>query len=403
MKRLLYIAHRVPYPPDKGERVRAFHEIKALSERFHVTLAALAHNEQDFASASPLGEICDKVLLAHAGGKLGLIRGAWSMLTGGSVTEGYFRSSAMADLIRDTAAGEPFDVVMAYCSSVLRLSLSVPAKAHLIDLVDVDSVKWADYAESATWPKSLIFSRESKTVARLERQAVECCDAVMLVSEAEAGMLTCGGDNVTALSNGVNVEYFRPNAVEPCDLGPAAMVFTGTMDYRPNIEGVCWFVREVWSDLKKQIPDATFTIVGRDPVAVVRQLDSVDGVRVTGSVADVRPFLAGAGLTICPLQIARGIQNKVLEAMAMGKAMVASTGAIEGIEADVGTHLLRADTPLQWREHIVNLLTDKQKCQRIGRNASQHILEKYTWPARMAPLVNLCEKFADKKRHNDKC
>ena len=215
MKRLLYIAHRVPYPPDKGERVRAFHEIQALSGHFRVTLAALADANSDLNAAPPLAELCEKVIIAPAGGKLGLLRGALGMLKGKSVTEGYFHSSDMRLRLQGEAAREPFDIVLAYCSSVLPMALDIPAPACLIDLVDVDSAKWSSYADNAGWAKRWLFRREARAVRRLEQTAVDRCDAVLLVSDAESAALGPGGDNVTAVANGVDCDFFRPDAVRP--------------------------------------------------------------------------------------------------------------------------------------------------------------------------------------------
>jgi sugar transferase (PEP-CTERM/EpsH1 system associated) len=395
MKRLLYIAHRVPYPPDKGERVRAFHEICSLAKHFRVVLAALAHRRSDFESAKPLQEHCEEVLLAGAGGLPSLVRGGFSLLAGRSVTEGFFRSPALLKKIRASEMREPFDLTLAYCSSMLPAALATRAPARVIDLVDVDSAKWAGYAEAAPWPRQWLYHRESCAVASLERRAVETCNAVLLVSAAEAGALGATQPNVHAVANGVDSEFFRPGAVEPVDVGPAGLVFTGTMDYRPNAEGVEWFVRDVWPEVRKQRPDATFTVVGRNPTPAVRRLVAEPGVRVTGSVPDVRGYLEGASVSVCPLQIARGIQNKILEAMAMGKATVASSPALEGIETEVGVEVLRADSPQEWVRRLMELLDDVESRRQMGAAARRLVEQRYTWQARMAPLVSLCTKLCE--------
>ncbi len=395
MKRLLFISHRVPYPPDKGERVRAFNEIVAMSEHFRVTLAALSHGRADMAAAQELQRWCENILVAPAGGKGGLIRGALSLLAGGSVTEGYFRSRRLRKLIAAESAREPFALVMGYSSSTLPYVLAAAAFARVIDLVDVDSAKWSGYAEAAIWPKSWLYRWEAAGVGKLERRAVERCDAVLLVSQAESAALGFDGDKVMAVANGVDADFFAPGTVEPADLGPASLVFTGTMDYRPNVEGVCWFVREVWPKLKRQVPELTLTIVGRDPTSAVRRLARHPGVSITGSVRDVRPYLAGACVAICPLQTARGIQNKVLEAMAAGKAVVASPGAIEGLEVEIGKHLIEAHSSGEWQKHILYLLTNNVAREDLGRAARDCVRGKYTWASRMARLVRLCRKLCE--------
>ena len=387
MTRMLFISHRVPYPPNRGERVRAFHEIVALSKRFRVTVAAPAHAKSD-AESAPLREWCEKVITGPGGGTLGLVKGAWRLLRGGSVTEGFFDSRSLRGKVLAEAEREPFDLVMAYSSGVLPLALTVPAPRHIIDLVDVDSAKWASYAEESNWPKNWLYRRESRGVRRLELTALERCDAVLLVTDAEARALGVRSEKLLVVGNGVDTEYFAPQPGTP--LNGRSLVFTGSMDYRPNIEGVCGFVKDVWPGLKSRMPDLSFTIVGRNPSKAVRCLERTPGVRVTGSVPDVRPYLATATVAIAPLRIARGIQNKVLEAMAMGRAVVASGPVLEGLDVSVGTHVLQADTPAEWQDRVVELLSNRDLRNRIGQSARKCVETSYGWSARMEPLVSLC-------------
>ena len=397
MKRLLFIAHRVPYPPDKGERVRAFQEIVALTEHFSITLAALAHSDGDVAAASELGRWCEKVLTGRAGGRLGLARGAFSAAAGRSATEGFFRNKRLLRALVEEAGREPFDLVCGYSSSTLPYVLAVPARARVMDLIDVDSAKWDSYAQAARGLKRWLYAREARGVQALERMALERCAAVLLVSAAEARALVSPSGKVLAVGNGVDTEYFAPRERPP--VAPS-LVFTGTMDYRPNVEGVCWFVREVWPELKRRVPNLVFTIVGRDPAAAVQRLAQVPGVTVTGSVPDVRPYVAAAAVAVCPLHIARGIQNKILEAMAMGRAVVASPDALEGLEVAVGTEVLRADAPQEWTDTILALIRDGGRRAAMECAARARVVADYTWPARMAPLVDACRRLAGGKHRS---
>jgi sugar transferase (PEP-CTERM/EpsH1 system associated) len=389
---LLLIAHRVPYPPDKGERVRAYHEIRALSADFRVTVAALAHSREDRRSAAGLKPFCEAVLTARAGGTAGLARGAWSLLFGGSVTEGYFRSRLLRHAVVEAAGNDPFDVVLGYSSSTLPYVLAAPGRARVMDLVDADSAKWGAYAQAARWPKSWLYAREARGVRRLERQALRGCDAVLLVSEAEAETLGDRGGNVWAVGNGVDTDYFRP--AERDRAAPPSLVFTGSMDYRPNVEAVTWFAREVWPPLKRDVPDLEFTIVGRDPVPAVRRLQGEPDIRVTGTVSDVRPHLAAATAVVAPLRTARGIQNKVLEAMAMGRAVVVSPAALAGLDADVGREVLMAETPEQWRGRLLELLRDDVRRGEVERAARRRVETSYDWEGRMRSLVDLCLRLS---------
>jgi sugar transferase (PEP-CTERM/EpsH1 system associated) len=388
MKRLLFIAHRVPYPPDKGERVRAFHEIRALAEPFRVTLAALTHSPDDRRAARGLEPWCERVVTGSAGGPLGLARGALALVRGGCVTEGYFRSPRLARRLQDVGDGRPFDVVLAYCSAALPYALAVPTNGRVADLVDIDSAKWAAYAEAARWPTSWLYRREARGVQRLEQQALCHCDAVVLVSRAEAQALGAESDKVLAVGNGVDTDYFRPQD-RPAEASPA-LVFTGTMDYRPNVEGVCWFAEAIWPALARERPDLRFVIVGRDPTPAVRRLAARPGIEVTGAVPDVRPYLARATLAVAPLLTARGIQNKVLEAMAMGRAVVASPAALEGLDVETGAEVVEAQPPDEWQREILDLLENDARRQAIERAARSRIENRFRWERQMKPLVDCC-------------
>ena len=392
MKRLLFIAHRLPYPPDKGERIRAYHELKALSKHFRVTLAALVHGKTGRDPASSLRPCCERIILAPAGGATGLVRGAVSALGGGSITEGFFRSRRLRGCLLRESRREPFDLVFAYSSSVLPFALAVTGAPRVMDLVDVDSIKWASYAESAGWPRRWLCQAEARGVHALEARAIEAFDAVLCVSQAEAKASGFDESRFTIVGNGVDADYFAP-VRGPLNAAPS-IVFTGTMDYRPNAEAVGWFVRKVWPELKRTVPDLSFTIVGRDPTRAVRRLSGVPGVSVTGAVPDVRGYLSAARVAVAPLRIARGIQNKVLEAMAMGRAVVASPAALEGLEVTPGKHVLCAATPQQWRRSITELLHDDARRDKLGREARRHVVENYNWAMRMRPLVQLCLRLA---------
>ncbi len=389
MKRLLFLAHRVPYPPDKGERLRAYHEITALSEHFDVTVATLAHSAASVAAAKELGRFCRKVLVARSFAPIAYAQAALGLLGGRSATEGYFRSRRLIRLASGAAAEAPFDVAVGYCSGMLDTLMAVPATARVLDLVDVDSAKWDAYAARGDGLKSLLYDLESRRVAALEQRATESCDAVLVVSEAEAKMLAPGNPVVHAIGNGVDLDYFTPGDVPEAP----AVVFTGTMNYRPNVEGVCWFVRDVWPQVRRSVPNATFTIVGRDPTKVVRDLERVDGVHVTGTVADVRPYLAEATVAVAPLHIARGVQNKVLEAMAAGKAVVSTPAAIEGLDVGHDNDVVVATTASHWVRCIVGLLIRAHRPEELGRRARIAVETHYKWSTQMAPLVALCHRL----------
>jgi sugar transferase (PEP-CTERM/EpsH1 system associated) len=252
----------------------------------------------------------------------------------------------------------------------------VPA---VIDLIDVDSQKWLDYAEADRGPRAWLYRTEGRRLRRLERGLADWARAVTLVSVAEAELYrqSCPGASAHAISNGVDLDTFRP------DPGPTTVeqgcVFVGALDYRPNVDGACWFSREVWPEIRRLHPRATLALVGRRPTAEVRRLAREPGIEVVGQVPDVRPYVARAAVALAPLRIARGIQNKVLEALAMGKAVVASPRALVGLQVEPGVHALAASTPREWAEAVSGLLSDESLRRRLGAAGRVYVEEHHRW------------------------
>ena len=285
------------------------------------------------------------------------------------MTEGFFASASLRKFVAKECRREPFDLVMGYSSSTLPYVLAAPTGARIdMDPVNVDTAKWAAYAQNAHWPASWLYRKESRTVNNLKVKALAQCDAVLLVSEVEARLLSGQSRGAVAIGNGVDTEYFTPR--KPEGKHPR-LVFTGTMDYRPNIEGVCWFAREVWPELRRRQPNLSFDIVGRNPAPLVSRLAQVPGIRVTGSVPECPALSGGCGRGGLPAAGGPSIQNKILEAMAMARAVVASPGGIEGLDVQVGQEILRAKSPEQWVDAIEGLLSDQARATRsAGRHAA---------------------------------
>jgi sugar transferase (PEP-CTERM/EpsH1 system associated) len=261
-----------------------------------------------------------------------------------------------------------------------------------MDLVDFDSAKYAEYARSGHLASRLAYEREARKMFALEKATAARADVSLFVSEAEAALFRAAANlpnaDIRALSNGIDLDHYDPAADLPPIEAPARplIVFTGQMDYRPNIEAVRTFAQEVMPLLRTAC-DARFAIVGRRPDASVRALDGLDGVIVTGEVPDVRPWLAAASVVVAPLRIARGIQNKVLEAMAMARPVVASSGAFEGIEAVPGRDLLIADSAAEQVDAMLGLFEDPVRAEAIGKAARARMVERYSWAAQLAPLA----------------
>ena len=396
--KLLYLVHRVPFPPNRGDRIRSYHLLRRLAERCDVWLATLADEPVPAETRRELARRCADVAIEPVG-QTRWLRAAASLATGRSATEGLFASPRLRHTVRRWAAEHTFDAALVFCSSMVQY-LDCPGLAAVpavIDLVDVDSQKWLDYADKSSGLKRWLFQLEGCRLRRLERSLPDCAAAITLVSQAEADLFrgVCPNDRTIALANGVDLDYFRPANTGPGTWQslPAQdrsnLVFVGALDYRANVDAACWFVRHVWPLIRQRLPNLTLALVGRNPAAAVERLAAEPGIRVISNVPDVRPYLAAADLAIAPLRIARGIQNKVLEAMAMGKPVIASPAALEGLDAQPDRHLVVADQPEQWTSAIEALLHDEERAFSLGMSARRFVLRHHAWEATFAPLDGL--------------
>jgi sugar transferase (PEP-CTERM/EpsH1 system associated) len=263
--------------------------------------------------------------------------------------------------------------------------------------VDVDSEKWIDYAKRASGPMSWLYRLEGSRLRQFE-QELAARSFVTVVSKPEAQLLHkfCPQASIRAIPNGVDVEYFRPQAENGKSCSPGsrksdelACVFIGALDYPPNIDGVTWFCRQVWPKVRARFPDARFVLVGRQPSSSVQKLTQHPGVELVGEVSDVRPYLQDASVVVAPLQIARGIQNKVLEALAVGKPVIASRQAIEGLEVVAGEHLYQATTPDEWFSCISALFLDSAERRRLGAAGRSFVVNRHRWDRCLQPFEEI--------------
>ncbi len=394
--RVLYLTHRVPYPPDKGDRIRNFHLLKYLARKNDVCLACLADEPVSPETLRGLRPYCARLAVVPVRGPLRWLRTAMALATGNTASEGAFASPALTALLRRWAGEARFDAAFASASSLigyLRLAelRDVPV---MIDLVDVDSQKWLDYAAAGRGPRSWLYRLEGRRLRELERKLPSWALAVTLVSEAEADIYRQFAEPglVQAIPNGVDLDYFRDmghdreSAVEP------ACAFVGALDYRPNVDAACWFAAEVWPQIRARRPDARLWLIGRRPTSAVLRLAEVPGVEVVGQVPDVRPYLARAALAVVPLRLARGIQNKVLEALAMGKATVASPAALAGLrQVRPGTHLLSASAPAEWVQAVTALLEQPEQRAVLGEAGRAYVETHHEWGRCLAPFDDLID------------
>jgi len=389
MKRLLFLSHRLPYPPDKGERVRAYHELVNLSRRFRVTLASGVHDEVEESFLTELGRLCEAVLIERP--RFRRLRSVGSLITGRSATEGYFACPRLSRRLAEAHECRPFDVIFAYCSSTFPVAQNLKGVPVVMDFVDIDSEKWRGFGRCSWGAKRWLYKLEAKRVHTLEIQAIDYCRHVFCVSSQEA-QNSPHGLRVQGLRNGVDLEYFRPTT--PSVAG-RRIIFTGTMDYRPNVSAVCWFADNVWGRLRTVVPGVTFDIVGRNPHRKVLALRQINGINVTGAVSDIRPLIASADVAVAPMLMGRGVQNKILEAMAMAKPVVATPLALEGINASAGVEVLTAQEPEEWVERIAMLMRDVMIRRRVGLRARLWVERNCRWWSCLDELVATCIRAAE--------
>lgn len=395
-QRILYLVHRTPYPPNRGHRIRSFHWLDYLAARAEVDLAFLADERLSQETAEELRRRCRRVIWEGVSRMGQQVRALVSLCRGRSATEAAFFSRRLLDGLRGWVRDTHYDWVIAYCSSMAPYlaALGVPGSRGVVDLVDVDSQKWLDYAGYHRGVKAWLFRLEGRRLRRLEGALASRVRYVTLVSEPEARIYRGfrPAENVRVVENGVDSDWFSPRGAEQI-AGPdrPRLVFVGAMDYYPNVDGVSWFLREVWPKLREATPDAVFQVVGAGAGSELRRLiTETPAAELVGEVADVRPYLAG-GIAVIPLRIARGVQNKVLEAMAMGCPVVASPAALEGLDVEVGRDVLAASGIEEWCDRVTRLIQSPEMRRELGGAARARIENRYQWPDKLEVLNNLLE------------
>ena len=390
--KILFLAHRIPYPPNKGDKIRSYHFLRRLAERHDVTLAYCIDEPRDREYEPVLRRICrgsvHSVLLNLWAARA---RGVASLLSGRSFSEGYFYSPALQHVMDRLLQRERYDLVYAFSSPMAQYVREYTKIALLMDFVDVDSQKWSQLARFKKFPLARLLLVEAKRLANYEIAVSALAQCSLFVSAAEANLFRSigGHGDIRALPNGVDSDLLRLPVSESereahaqassQPVRPARLIFAGTMNYFPNADAVLYFVHEVLPLVRQAYPQVSFDVVGRYPTRAVRKLHGIGGVRVLGEVTDVRSHLVQADVSVAPLRVARGIQNKVLEAMAMGIPVVATPAAVEGIEVVDGEELLVADTAGDFARQVVRLLRDGQLRSRIGKKARSKMVQVYSW------------------------
>ena len=390
---ILFLAHRTPYPPDRGDKIRSWNVLKALSRLAPVHVVALCTDldEQQYKSVLE-GVAASVTLVPHDGGKLAAVASA--LVSGGSASVKACASTALARRVDELIASGRIGSIYAFSGQMAQYVPDMLGGIRfLMDFVDMDSAKFKAWGEGRGL--SAMANRfEARRLFAFERAVANRADLSLFVSEAEAALFRAatglGADRVLSLENGIDLERYHPAHSAPALAGEGPhIVFTGQMDYAPNVEAAIHYARNVLPRVRAVLGQAQFWIVGRAPVPAVQELATLPGVTVTGTVPDPRDHIAAADMIVAPLMLARGIQNKVLEAMAMGKAVLASTPAAEGIDAMPGRDLEIADGAEDQAQASLALLADAPRRSSLGQAARARMEARYGWAATLAPLPDL--------------
>lgn len=363
MKPILYLVHRIPYPPNKGDKIRSFHFLKALAEKYEVYLGTFIDDPEDRPYLDALKHFCKQSFCVELQPKLGKIKSLTGFLSGEALSLPYYRNTAMQSWVDNVIAEGKIESALIFSSPMAHYLQNHPALRLVADFVDVDSDKWRQYAQSKPWPASWVYRREAQKLLQFETAIAQRAEATLFVSAQEAHLFKqlapSVANKVGFVNNGVDTEFFNPELPydSPYSKDLKTIVFTGAMDYWANVDAVVWFAQQVFPSIKPQCPAVRFYIVGSKPARQVLQLAETDAsVVVTGRVDDVRAYIAHADVVVAPLRIARGIQNKVLEAMAMARPVVVTSAAMEGICADSSIQVPAIDSPDEFAEQVLRYL-----------------------------------------------
>ncbi|MBI3774861.1 MAG: TIGR03087 family PEP-CTERM/XrtA system glycosyltransferase [Gammaproteobacteria bacterium] len=393
---LLLLVHRIPYPPDKGDKIRSYHLLKHLASQYRVHLGTFIDDVDDWRHVDTVKALCAETCFVKLQPTRARILSMRGFLSGKPLTLTYYRSAELQRWVRKTMAAHSIQRVVAFSSAMAQFADEFTGVRRVMDFVDVDSDKWAQYAKSKPWPLSWVYRRESETLLSYERSVAARWDASVLVSNDEAELFQRlapqSAARVCGISNGVDSDYFSPELryENPYPAGGPVLVFTGAMDYWANVDAVVWFAHEVLPRIQSQIKDARFYIVGSRPSADVLALRQCAGVSVTGTVPDVRPYVHYAVAAVAPLRIARGIQNKVLEALSMARPVIATSAAAEGLKSRPEDALWVADAAQDYAQRCVAMLRGEIAPQ-AGASGRRCVVEHYSWAGNLTRFLELLE------------
>jgi sugar transferase (PEP-CTERM/EpsH1 system associated) len=402
---ILFLSQRIPYPPNKGDKIRSWHFFQHLSQHRAMHLGCFIDDPEDWVHAGEIERLCTSSCILPLSPKLGKLGSIVGFANGEALTLPYFRRRAMQAWVDETIRRHRPELIFVYSSAMAQYvrRMSHGDARLVLDMVDMDSQKWLQYAARKAWPISYVYQRESRLLHRFESDASRHFDMTLFVSPIEAELyrrLTpeVAPASVDYVSNGVDIAYFDPAlaSANPFETQLRTIVFTGTMDYWPNVDAVAWFADAIWPRVYAADPTSRFVIVGANPAPQVRDLAKRDGITVTGRVPDVRPYLAHAAVAVAPLRVAQGVQNKVLEAMSMARPLVATPQALEGIDVEPGRDLAVESAVEDFAAAVTRFLA-RQQDDGLGASNRTFVKRHYSWGENLWRLSKACGFGADEE------
>jgi sugar transferase (PEP-CTERM/EpsH1 system associated) len=364
--RILFLAHRLPYPPNKGEKIRSFFELRTLAKNHDLDLFCFYDDAQDKHHIEDLRRFCRSCYVEPISAFGSRVKALCRLVQGQPFSTGFFYSEIMAKRIAETVRSRSYDLIFVFGSSMAQYAEPWPNLPRILDLVDVDSDKWEQYASRTRGLRSWLWQLEGRRLAGYEARLVSSFSNTLVCTSAEARLLRSIAPmgRISVLQNWLDTDYYQPETVPLSEQITALqpyIVFTGSMDYFPNVDAVQFFCREVLPGIRSQVPWLRFVIAGRNASAEVMRLGSSPAIHVTGTVPDIRPYLRGAAAAVAPMRIARGVQNKILEALAMGLPVVASSVAASALPDELAALLMVEDEPALLGARLIESLRDSQE------------------------------------------
>ncbi|MET0506810.1 MAG: TIGR03087 family PEP-CTERM/XrtA system glycosyltransferase [Burkholderiaceae bacterium] len=389
--RILFVCHRFPFPPKRGGKIRPFNMIRHLAATHEVHVASIAHDDADAEGAPGIAPYCSSYLVEQPAAAVKWGRMIARLATPQPSSIAYFQSPRLARRIRALVAARRFDLILVHCAFVAPYVSAIGDVPKILDFGDIDSEKWLAYSNFKPFPQSLGFRLEGRKMRAAERRLAgqfDCCTATTRLEHES--LLALGGARETGwFPNGVDTDFFCPDG-EGYD--PDTIAFVGRMDYYPNQQAIRNFVDDILPKVLATRPATRLLIVGANPPAAILELGKRPGVTVTGTVPDVRDHVRRAALTVAPLAIARGVQNKILESMALGVPVIATPVAAKGVDAAAPAHLLVAADDASFAASVLDLLGDPARRRQLAEAGRRQVIAAHSWAASMKRLDQIIER-----------